>query len=136
MKVEIETDMTYQQHRVALNTALASVIALVLTKAGLDVPNGVIVAAVGLVGIISAYFSPGWANKVGLRAYPAGITAAVATILAWLLPLLGVNELTQADLVTLVGSLTLIVGLFTPADLPQHDHITPEADLGHDRLGE
>lgn len=136
MKVEIETDMTYQQHRVALNTALASVIALVLTKVGLDVPNGVIVAAVGLVGIVTAYFSPGWADKVGLKAYPAGITAAVATILAWLLPVLGVDELTQADLVTLVGALTLIVGLLTPAAAAPEVHITPEADLGHDRVGE
>ncbi len=115
--------MTYQEHRVGLNTALAGVIALLLTKAGLDVPNGVIVAAVGLVGIVSAYFSPGWANKVGLKAYPAGITAAVTTILAWLLPALGINEFTQSDLVILVGAFTLIVGLLTPA---ANENLDPE----------
>lgn len=119
--------MTYEQHRVGFNTALAALIGLGLTKLGLDVPNGVIVAAVGLVGIVTAYFSPGWANKVGLRAYPAGITAAVTTILTWALPALGVDQFTQADLVTLVGALTLIVGLLTPA--------AEDADLDRERIG-
>lgn len=107
--------MTYQEHKVGINTAIAALVGLLLTKAGLDVPNGVIVAAVGLVGIVSAYFSPGWADKVGLERYPAGVTAAATTVLAWLLPTIGVDSLSQADLVTLVGSLTLIVGLLTPA---------------------
>jgi len=106
--------MTYQQHKVGFNTAIAALIALAATKFGIDIPNGVIVAAVGLTGIVTAYFSPGWADKVGIEKYPAGVTAASTTILAWLLPTLGV-ELSQADLVTLVGALTLIVGLFTPA---------------------
>lgn len=114
--------MTYSEHRVGFNTALAGLIALIATKFGVDIPNGVIVAAVGLTGIITAYFSPGWADKVGIEKYPAGVTAACLTILAWLLPTLGVNELSQADLVTLIGGLTLIVGLFTPAaDDPELD---------------
>lgn len=119
--------MTYTEHMVGLNTALAGLIALLLTKLGLDVPNGVIVAAVGLTGIVTAYFSPGWADRVGLKAYPAGITAAVTTILAWLLPALGFDLFSQADLVTLVGSLTLVVGLLTPA--------ADDLDLDRDRVG-
>ncbi|MBN8867523.1 MAG: hypothetical protein J0H98_08210 [Solirubrobacterales bacterium] len=105
----------YTEHKVGINTAVAGLAALLLTKAGVDVPNGVIVAAVGLVGLVTAYFSPGWADKVGLRAYPAGFTAATTTVLAWFLPAVGVNEFTQADLVTIVGAFTLIVGLLTPA---------------------
>jgi hypothetical protein len=123
--------MTYQESKVGLNTALAAIIALILTKFGVDVPNGVIVAAVGLVGIVTAYFSPGWADRVGLKAYPAGITAGVTTVLAWLLPALGINELSQADLVTLVGALTLIVGVFTPA---AREDIDPE-ELDRERVG-
>lgn len=119
--------MTYQEHRVGLNTALAGLIVLTATKFGIDIPNGVAVAIVGLAAIISTYFSPGWAEKSGLKAYPAGITAAVTTILAWLLPALGVNQFTQADLVTLVGALTLIVGLLTPA--------AEDADLDRERVG-
>lgn len=119
--------MTYESHKVALNTALASIIALIATKFGLDIPNGVIVAAVGLTGIITAYFSPGWAGKVGLKAYPAGFTAAVTTILAWLLPVVGVHDFSQADLVVLIGGLTLLVGLFTPA--------AEDPELDRERVG-
>ena len=114
--------MTYQEHRVGLNAALASLIVLIATKFGIDIPNGVAVAVVGLTAIVSAYFSPGWADKVGLEKYPAGVTAGCVTILAWLLPALGIHEFTQADLVALVGALTLIVGLLTPAaDDPELD---------------
>lgn len=119
--------MNYERHRVAINTALASVIVLILTKFGIDIPNGVAVAAVGLVAIVTAWLSPGWAGKVGLRAYPAGFTAAAVTVLAWLLPAVGVHELSQADLVTLVGALTLIVGLATPA--------AEDPELDRDRVG-
>lgn len=128
--------MDYQQHRVGLNTALAGIIALILTKFGVDVPNGVIVAAIGLTAIVSAWFSPGWADRVGLKAYPAGISAAVVTILAWLLPALGVNELSQADLVTLVAAIPFIVSMFTPAAEEQidvgegHIQVGIEDDLG------
>ena len=119
--------MTYSQHKVGLTTALAGLIVLIATKFGIDVPNGVAVAVVGLTGIVTAYFSPGWANKVGIEKYPAGITAACTTILVWLLPVVGVDGLSQADLVTLVGSLTLIVGLFTPA--------AEDPELDRERVG-
>lgn len=119
--------MTYSQHKVGFNTAIAALIALTATKFGVDIPNGVIVAAVGLTGIVTAYFSPGWANKVGIEKYPAGITAACTTILVWLLPVVGVDGLSQADLVTLVGSVTLIVGLFTPA--------AEDPELDRERVG-
>ncbi len=118
--------MLYESHKVGINTAIAGIIALILTKFGVDVPNGVIVAAVGLIGIVTAYFSPGWADKVGIEKYPAGVTAASMTVLAWLLPAIGI-ELSQADLVTLIGAVTLIVGLFTPA--------AEDADLDRERIG-
>ncbi len=118
--------MEYQNHKVGFNTAIAGIIALILTKFGVDVPNGVIVAAVGLIGIVTAYFSPGWADKVGIEKYPAGVTAASMTVLAWLLPAIGI-EMSQADLVTLIGAVTLIVGLLTPA--------AEDADLDRERIG-
>jgi hypothetical protein len=120
--------MTYEQHRVGLNAALAGIIVLIATKFGIDIPNGVAVALVGAVAIISTHFSPGWAERTGLKAYPAGITAAAVTVLAWLLPALGINALSQADLVTLAGAIPFIVSMFTPAT-------EPIDDLGRVRVG-
>lgn len=107
--------MTYQQHRVGLNTSSAALIVLGFSSFGVDIPNGVAVAIVGLAGIITTRFSPGWAGRHGLKAYPAGITAALTTIVAWALPAVGV-ELDQTQLIALVGAVTLVVSLVTPAD--------------------
>lgn len=119
----------YDQHRVGINAALAGTIVLIATWFGVDIPNGVAVAIVGAVAIISTHFSPGWAGRSGLEAYPAGISAAAVTVLAWLLPLVGVNDLTQADLVALTGLIPFLVSLFTPAA------DDPDVDLGRERIG-
>lgn len=124
--------MTYQESKVGFNTAIAGIIALIATKFGIDVPNGVAVAAVGLTGIITAYFSPGWAGKVGIEKYPAGTTAALLTVLSWLLPVIGVDAFSQADLVTLVGAITLAVGVLTPANDPEVPD--PAVAESHERL--
>lgn len=129
--------MTYQQGRVGINTALAALICLIATKFGIDVPNGVALAAVGIVAAVSAYFSPGWADRTGLKAYPAGLSAAVVIVLGWALPLLAnvtgidaLNNFTQADLVALAGLVPFVVGIFTPA---AESDIDPELD--RDRVG-
>lgn len=131
--------MTYQQHRVGFNTALAGILVLVAGKFGVEIANGVALAFIGIVVAVSVYFSPGWADRVGLSAYPAGLTAAGLIVLGWALPLLeawtgitGFGEFTQEELGVIVGGIPFFVGLFTPA--PDED-IDPETDIDRDRVG-
>jgi len=129
--------MTYQQSRVGCNAALASLVCLIATWFGVDIPNGVALAFVGLVVAVSVYLSPGWAGRHGLKAYPAGGSAALVIVLGWLLPALAdltgieqLNNFTQSDLVALAGLVPLAVGLWTPSE--DEEGFDPE-DLDPDR---
>lgn len=137
--------MSYEQSRVGNNAALASLICLIATWFGVDIPNGVALAVIGVVVGVSVYLSPGWADHYGLKAYPAGLSAAVVIVLGWLLPFLAdltgieqLNNFTQSDLVALAGLIPFAIGLLTPS---AEEDIDPELiddldDLGRERVGE
>lgn len=124
--------MTYSEYKVGLNTGLAGILSLVLTKAGAPIPEAVLLAAIGLTAIVSAYFSPGWADKAGLQKYPAGGTAAVVVILGWVGPYVPIlKEFTSAEIVTLAGLIPMVVGLLTPAA----EEATEDPELDRERVG-
>lgn len=138
--------MSTSQIRTGANTVYAAAIVLVASWLGLAITEPVALAIVGLTAVITSAVAPRWAEARGLvlDAHPAGLTAAIVTVLVFFAPLIGnlfgtEISLTAEQATIIVTALTLAVSMLTPRD-PESENIptvTGEAiNATHDQVTE
>ena len=146
--------MNTSKIRTGANAVYAAAIVLVASWLGVPIPEPVAAAIVGLVAIVTSAVAPRWMEARGLilDAHPAGLTAAIVTVLVFFAPLIGKLFGTEISLTTeqatlLVTVFTLAVSALTPRDVDSenvptvtgeainntHDQVTE--DIDRERVG-